>query len=252
MKLPLSDFQNAFVGALYGVDSSALAALTEQPGFSVYRNTVLKGTTDALLANFPTVERLVGTDWFRAAASIHAHQTPPTDARLLYYGADFPAFLDTFEHAQDMPYLGNVARLDRLWNEVHSEAEDSDLDLSVFADFTPEKMSLIRLKPRPAARWVWFVDQPVYSIWSINREQRQMPEDLNWVGEGALLVRSTGQVEWQPLGAGGCAFLDACAAGLPLDHAAHHALEAEAELDFMALLTTLIQSGVFASSITLD
>ncbi|MGV8920104.1 MAG: putative DNA-binding domain-containing protein [Pseudomonas sp.] len=249
--MKLGEFQDAFIGALYGADAPAIAALTEQPGFSVYRNTVLKGASDALAANFPTVERLVGSEWFRAAAAIHIQQTPPTDARLLYYGEDFAAFLDGFEHAREMPYLGNVARLDRLWNEVHSEAEAGNLDLSVFADFTPEKMSLIRLTPRPAARWMWFSDQPAYSIWSINREQRQMPEELSWVGEGALLVRTTGQVEWQPLSAAGCAFLDACAAGQALDHAAHQALETAAELDFMALLTTLIQSGVFASSITL-
>jgi Putative DNA-binding domain len=244
MKQPLAEFQNEFIGALYG---KASPDITAQPGFSVYRNTVLKGTTDALLANFPTVERLVGSDWFRAAASIHAHQSPPTDARLLYYGADFPAFLDAFEHARDLPYLGNVARLDRLWNEVHSEVDEPDLDLSVFADFTPEKMSLIRLKPRAAARWIWFADQPAYSIWRYNREQLDIPEDLAWTGEGALLTGPKGAVQWQVLSVGGCAFLDACAAGLPLDQAAVQAMEAEPELDFMEMLTGLITASVFTA-----
>lgn len=245
MKLLLAEFQNEFVSALYGNSSPDIAALTAQPGFSVYRNTVLKGTTDALLANFPTVERLVGNEWFRAAAILHAHQTPPTDARLLYYGADFPAFLDDFEHAQQLPYLGNVARLDRLWNEVHSEADEPDLDLSVFADFTPEKMSLMRLKPRASARWVWFADQPAYSIWRLNREHLDMPDDLAWVGEGALLTRTTGAVEWRALSVGGCAFLDACAQGLPLDQAAVQAMDTEPELAFMNMLTGLITAGVF-------
>jgi hypothetical protein len=244
----LAEFQNEFVAALYGSDSPDIAALTEQPGFAVYRNTVLKGTTDALLANFPTVERLVGTEWFRAAATVHAHQSPPTDARLLYYGANFPGFLDDFEHAQQLPYLGNVAQLDRLWNEVHSEVDEPGLDLSVFADFTPEKMSLMRLKPRAAARWIWFADQPAYSIWRFNREQLDMPDDLAWIGEGALLTRTSGAVEWRALSAGGCAFLDACVAGLPLDQAAVQALEAEPELEFMDMLTGLITAGVFTAS----
>ncbi|MDB6146084.1 MAG: hypothetical protein JWP80_5128, partial [Pseudomonas sp.] len=197
MKQLLTEFQNEFVRALYGNESPDIAELTGQPGFSVYRNTVLKGTTDALLANFPTVERLVGNEWFRAAASIHAHQSPPTDARLLYYGADFPVFLDGFEHAQQLPYLGDVARLDRLWSEVHSEVDEPDLDLSVFADFTPKKMSLMRLKPRAAARWIWFAEQPAYSIWRLNREQLDIPEDLTWIGEGALLTRTSGAVQWR-------------------------------------------------------
>lgn len=247
MTLPLGEFQNAFVDALYGADSPDIAKLTEQPGFLVYRNTVLKGASDALLANFPTVERLVGMEWFRAAASIHIHQSPPTDARLLYYGADFPDFLDGFEHAQQLPYLGNVARLDRLWNEVHSETDELGIDLTSFAGLTPEAMGRIRLKPRAAARWLWFPEQPAYTIWRINRDQLEMPEDLDWVGEGALLVRTTGRVDWQALSVGGCAFLDACTAGLTLDLAAHQALEAEPELDFMKLLTGLISTGVFTA-----
>jgi hypothetical protein len=44
--------------------------------FKVYRNTVLKGCVDALAANFPTVLRLVGEDWFRAAALIHVCAEP--------------------------------------------------------------------------------------------------------------------------------------------------------------------------------
>ena len=37
-------------------------------GIAVYRNTSIKGRIDALEANYPTVSRLVGTEWFRAAA----------------------------------------------------------------------------------------------------------------------------------------------------------------------------------------
>ena len=52
MKPSLASFQDAFVDALYDTESSTMDSLTQQPGFAVYRNTVLKGTTDALLANF--------------------------------------------------------------------------------------------------------------------------------------------------------------------------------------------------------
>ena len=65
MRLSLEGFQDAFVDALYGGESADMRTLTRQPGFAVYRNTVLKGATDALVANFPTLERLVGTEWLR-------------------------------------------------------------------------------------------------------------------------------------------------------------------------------------------
>lgn len=59
----LAAFQDAFVAALTGAPDSAageVAALVGQPGFAVYRNTLAKGCVDALRANFPAVERLVG------------------------------------------------------------------------------------------------------------------------------------------------------------------------------------------------
>jgi fatty-acyl-CoA synthase len=40
-------------------------------------NTVMKGCVDALQANYPTIERLVGEEWFRAAAACHARKISP-------------------------------------------------------------------------------------------------------------------------------------------------------------------------------
>ena len=49
--MQLSTFQDGFSAALRGpaVDAPWLSALECQPGFAVYRNTVLKGCIDALL-----------------------------------------------------------------------------------------------------------------------------------------------------------------------------------------------------------
>ena len=81
----LRRFQDDFARALLEpeVDAdaeSAVAALARQPGFAVYRNTVLKGCIDALQANYPAVARLVGEEWFRAAAAIYARANLPAQA----------------------------------------------------------------------------------------------------------------------------------------------------------------------------
>lgn len=248
MKPSLASFQDAFVDALYGTESSTMDSLTQQPGFAVYRNTVLKGTTDALLANFPTVERLVGTDWLRSAAAIHARLSPPTDARLLNYGAGFPDFLDKFEHAQDMPYLGDVARLDLLWTQVHCAADEPGLGLNDLAQIPATELGNLRLKPRDTARWVWLPDCPAYTIWCVNREQREMPEKLEWQGEGALLTRKAGRVYWQAASAADCAFLDACAAHLPLDVAADWAIDIESDLNLENLIIRLVSADAFVTA----
>jgi hypothetical protein len=248
MNSSLGKFQDAFVDALYGVDSPEITALSLQPGFAVYRNTVLKGAIDALFANFPTVERLVGTDWLKAAAAVHVRQSPPTDVRLLLYGADFPAFLDSFEHAQEMPYLGNVARLDRVWTEVHCAADEAGIDLNAFAQIFPTELENTKLTVSSAARWIWFDQQPAYTIWRINRELLDMPDDLDWLSEGALLTRKKGRVCWQAASAADLAFLDACAAGLSLGLAAEKAIEVQPDVDPSELITRLVMAHTFSAA----
>lgn len=248
MKPSLEQFQDAFIEALYDAESSEMKSLTQQPGFAVYRNTVLKGATDALLANFPTIERLVGTDWLRSAATLHARMSPPTDARLLHYGAEFPRFLDGFEHAQEMPYLGDVALLDLLWTQVHCAEDEPVFEISTLARLSPTDLAKSRLTPRAACRWAWLPDSPAYTIWRVNREQLEMPDDLDWQGEGALLTRKAEKVHWQAASAADCAFLAACAAGLPLDQAADRAIAVEPAVDLENLIIRLVTAEAFVAA----
>lgn len=247
MSQSLAQFQDAFVAALYGLESPEITPLKQRPGFSVYRNTVLKGATDALLANFPTIERLVGINWFTAAAAIHARLSPPTDVQLLNYGADFPAFLDGFEHAREMPYLGNVARLDRLWTEVHCAKSEPGIDLIAIAKLSLGDLGRTCLKIRATTKWVWFSQQPAYTIWRVNREKVDLQSELEWRGEGALLTRNAGRVCWQAASAAVCVFLDACRDGLTLDLALAKAVEIQPSLDLSDLITHLVAADAFAA-----
>ncbi|WP_167627152.1 hypothetical protein [Paraburkholderia caballeronis] len=86
-------------------------------------------------------------------------------------------------------------------------------------------------RPHVSARWGWFGGEPASTIWRANREGLDVPDDLAWQGEGALLLRPVGSVIWRPLSAGGCAFLDACAAGDAFEPAARRALRVEADVD---------------------
>jgi hypothetical protein len=245
MKSSLGVFQDAFVEALYQRPAPGLHAITSQAAFEVYRNTVFKGCVDALCANFPSVERLVGTEWFRAAAAIHARETPPGDARLVLYGEDFANFLEAFEPARELPYLSSVARLDRLWTEAFVAPQEALLDLASLAGMTASDLATCHLEPRAGVRWRWFADQPIYSLWRYNREALAIPEELPWQGEGALLVGHAEGVAWHALEVGGCAFLDACAAGNDLDRASAQALDAQPDLDFHDLLGRLLGAGAF-------
>src|SRR6201985_729586 len=77
--------------------------------YNVYRNNVTVSLIDALAAIYPAVQRITGIDFFRAMARFHVRATPPTSPLLFEYGRDFPAFIQSYEYAQGMPWLVDVA-----------------------------------------------------------------------------------------------------------------------------------------------
>lgn len=250
MSSTLASFQDAFSRALLtpGAEPAGpLASLMGQPGFAVYRNTVMKGCIDALSANYPSVVRLVGDEWFGAAATEYILAHPPRDTRLLELGADFAGFLEGFGPAAELPYLPGVARLDRFWTESHSAPDEPTASPSALAGLAPERLAGTVLCPHAAARWAWFDEMPIHSIWCRNRQPQEPSGELAWQGEASLLTRPAGAVQWTALDRAGCAFLDACAEGLCLGEAAGAALELDSQADLALLLSRLLAAGAFGA-----
>ncbi len=245
----LARFQDAFAQALLSPEAepaTEIAALATQPAFAVYRNTVMKGCIDALQANYPAVVRLVGEEWFRVAATVYAREALPADPTLLRYGAGFADFLARFEPAAELPYLPGVARLDRYWTEAHAAPDANALDPARISRLAPSALARTTLRLHPAARWAWFADGPIYTIWSRNRADGVPADGLDWQAEGALLVRPRDAVEWVAFDAAGCAFLDACAAGVTLAEAARATLEVKGNANLARLMSNLLEAGAFS------
>jgi Putative DNA-binding domain len=212
----LARFQERFVRTLLAPE------LPAPPAFAVYRNTVMKGCIDALQANYPSVARLVGEEWFRAAAAGYARANPPRVPMLTEYGEGFAAFLESFPPAAGLPYLPAVARLDRLSTEAHIAPDEPVL----------RRLNGRRLRPHPAARWAWF-PLPAYTIWGANRDEGGEGAEIIWRAEGALITRPRDAVQWIALDADEYRFLDACAQGDTLP-------------DAVPFLARLLQAGAFA------
>lgn len=225
--------------------------LALQPAFTVYRNTVLRGCVEALEANFPCIARLVGLAWFHGAALQFAAGQPPTDGRLMYYGAGFPAFLAGLPSTADLPYLEGVACLEQLHREALGAADAPPRDPSRLARLDANTLGRQVLHLHPATRWRWCPVAPAFAIWQRERAQveglspRQGPDDIDWHPDGALITRPEGAIRWQALNAPGCAFVDACAAGLPLAHAAEAALATDSDTDLAGLMQQLLAAGAF-------
>jgi hypothetical protein len=255
----LRQFQDGFARALLAPElrpndyAPAVARLAAQPAFAVYRNTVMKGCIDALQANYPSVARLVGAEWFRAAAAIFARTRLPAHPTLAVYGAGFADFLAGFEPAAELPYLPGVARLDRFWTEAHTAPDEEPLEAAAVAQLKPAALARTVLRPHASARWSWFDALPIATVWRRNRYPVELEDaEIDWRAEGVLVVRPGGSVGNVDLDASGCAFLDACASGGTLAEAAAAALAVDAQADLAQLMSQLLEAGAFGRMDHLD
>lgn len=245
-----SAYYPAFLQALLGErsDHPAVAALQVQAAFAVYRNTVLKGCIDALMANYPTVHRLVGSTWMQSVALQFARQHLPTQASLIAYGEGFAGFLARLPSIQELPYLPGVAQLDRDWTEAHLAADQPTLEPAMLHAALAAGQD-VRLLVHAAARWHWDAHHPVHTIWDANRGEtanESAPCAPLWRGEGTLLTRPHGQVQWQALSHGGWRFMQACRARSSISQAAAQALLTEPGLDIAGMLGELLRAGAFS------
>ena len=248
--MTLASFQAAFAAAVHGsAAESPLARLVRQPGFAVYRNTVVKACVDALRASYPAVAALVGEEWFRAAAAVFVREYPPRVPMLVEYGAELADFLRAFPPAAELPYLADVARLDRFWTEAHLAADEPPLRAGALAGLAPEALAATRLRPHASARWAWFDAAPIATLWQRNRRSAAEDgcADIEWRGEGVLVLRPHAEVIDVALDAAGAAFLDACRDGATLGEAGMVALAVRSDADLCALLASLLEAGAFAS-----
>lgn len=249
--LDLTHFQDAFTAALAG-ETDALAPWWDDTqagvaGLSVYRNTVAKGCADALVANFPSVERVTGADWLSAAAVLHAAAHPPSRASLLDYGEMFPDWLADFPPAEDMPFLPDLARLDLAWTRAHLARDASPLAATAFEALDADAFARTAAVLHPSAQVAAFEDGSA-GLW-IALRAASPPEalELDDAPSAVLILRAALEIEIHPLSPGGFAFLDACRQDQSLAEAAAAALVAEPGLALASRFADLIAAGAFVA-----
>ncbi len=209
--------------------------------FSVYRNNVVVGLVEALKAAFPATNRIVGNEFFAAMARVHVSREPPNSPIMLHYGAGFADFVGVFEPAAVLPYLRDVARLERAWAESYHAAEAEPLDPAAFTRISPDRLPDSRLVLHPSLRVVRS-SYPIVALWQTNIEGAiPIGIDIDGGGEDALIVRPVAQVEVHVLPAGAAAFIDTIAAGTPIVGAMNTALLDDPRFDLGGTLAGLIE-----------
>lgn len=201
--------------------------------FAVYRNNVVVGLIEALAAAYPAVAALVGERFFKAAAGLYVRAEPPTSPVLILYGGGFPAFLETFEPARRLPFLADVARLERAWLLAYHGAEAAPLPLAALAALPETELTdtAVTLHPTFALVVSRF---PILALWAANTGRGAHADVDLERPESVAVLRPHASVDTHRLDPGMPAFLRSLQGGATLGAAAAAALAAAPAFDLAA------------------
>jgi hypothetical protein len=130
----------------------------------IYRNTFVANATRALRLTYPAVHKLVGDDFFQAAAAAFVAQHPPRSACFDDYGETFAAFLADFQPALSLAYLADVARLEWAVSRAIHADDVAPLDLARLVALSPEEQERVSFVPHPSVSLLSLA-APADAIW---------------------------------------------------------------------------------------
>ncbi len=246
----LQRFQADFAAALASSDPAARPkglAGEAADRFSVYRNNFYHGVSQQLGEAYPVVRRLVGDAFFFAAARAFLEAHPPRTRSLALFGGEFPAFLESFPRAASLPYLADVARLERGWLEALHAADMAPLAPAALIRLG-EALAEVRFVAHPAARIV-ISNYPIVDLWRANQpEADASPRSFKAVAQCALVTRARLRVEVRALSPAQSAFVRTLFAGHAVATAYETAVQRDEAFDVSAAFRELLAAGAFAQS----
>ena len=239
--------QAAFSAALLDIDLPCPEGLCSANGadpasrFAVYRNNVQGSLINALADSYPVVMQLVSDEFFRAMAGVFVQSHPPHNPMMSYYGGELADFISGFEPASSVPYLADVARLERLRTLAYHAADALPLSqeriAAVFAD--ADALNELRIGLHPS---LYLLDSnfAVVDIWAAHQHDATLAGiDLNHA-QHALILRNGLEVEVFAVELGASQFIRQLKAGLSLTRA----LESAEAFDLSQTLALLISRQV--------
>jgi len=235
--------QAAFASALLDPQSACPEGVFSANGadpasrFAVYRNNMQSSLINALADSYPVVVQLVGDAFFRAMAGVFVRNNPPLSPLMKDYGSAFADFIEDFEPAASVPYLADVARLERLRTIAYHAGDACPLDHQQIAAalVDPQALSGLTMALHPSLH---LLDSAfaVVAIWAAHQHTATLAGiDLNQ-GQQALVLRNGLDVEVLAIDAGASAFIQHLKNGRTLVQA----LESAPAFDLSQTLALLI------------
>ncbi len=250
----LHKLQQNFASAMLRHDEDGLAGAVA-PGdiapdlrLRIYRNNILSSMISALGELFPVVSRLVGDAFFKAMAREFVLTQPPASGRLGEYGDGFPAFLQNFAPARSLPYLADVASIERAWLKAYRAADATVVSADGIAAVAPEALPSLTFTLHPSATLLRS-DYPAGQIWYANQPGAAEGTKIEATqrAEFLLVIRPADKVDVRILTQARYEFLAALNSNRTITAAFEAAVKIDPAFDLQSALVDFITGGVFTS-----
>jgi hypothetical protein len=212
----------------------------------IYRRNTVVTLTEALAACYPTVQSLVGEEFFSQAAEQYVRLYPPTSGNLHDFGSALATFLARFTPAQALAYLPDVARLE--WaRQLSYHADDAPaLAIETLKAVSPAELEALCFEQHPATRLISSA-YPIFDIWQLHQSNPPATVDLG-VGEQHVRVFRRGlKVDFELLGSAEYLWLQSLADGKAFGEATDVAVAADGEFELIRQLQRHLVGGTWTA-----
>ena len=216
-------------------------------GLEVYRNNYRGNLHDALAAAYPVAVQLVGEEFFRMLARDYIQSHPSLSGNLHLYGEGLAQFAASYQPAQSVPYLADVAKLEWACHRAYFSDDTARLDMEKLAQVAPQHYIHLRLI-LDATCCVVRSPYPVAAIWHAHQtgQVQEFNIDINSGACCALVCRRQNAVEVHELSAAVADWIGRIQADVPLGHATEATCALYPEFDLQAALLNLLAQGGLA------
>jgi hypothetical protein len=238
--------QTAFSHAMMDGSAAVPAGLIDSQNasagrrFAVYRNNIAVSLTEAMHSAFPVIAKLLGNANMDGLAGLYLRAHPPSSPLMMFYGAEFPAFLEAMPQLSHLGYLGDVARLELALRQAYHAADAAPIAPEALADLSEADLLATKVRFAPALQLLrsqW----PVGAIWHFNTVAGALKPQAG--AQNILITRPEFDPMPQVLSDSAILWVSALQEGASIAEAVARATEVEAGFDLAPPLTLLLQGN---------
>lgn len=223
----LAALQGAYRAYLLDGRSDDLSAAIVADSFDaeerlrIYRNNFLISLAEALRANFPVTQQLVGPEFFEQVARAFILRHPPTKPCLAEFGEGFGDYLEHLPELRALPYVAEMARFEFARIAAYHAPQEMLLTDAAMAQVPPEALSDLPIRLAAHARLLT-LRHPIAALWQAHQAAEPDLEgiDLSPQKQVLLVCRPLRQLILQMPDPDAAAFLAAVRAPTTLAKAA--------------------------------